>query len=403
MAVKKWLRISLFNLFIVSFLGVILRYKIVFSLPFIDQKHLLHGHSHFAFAGWVTQALMALIIASISEQTGKNLFIKYKGLLYGNLIAAYGMLVSFPLQGYGLFSISFSTLSIIISYVFAVQLWKDINNCSKKTTSQLWFKAAVLFNVISSIGTFALMLMMITKTIHQNWYLAAVYFFLHFQYNGWFIFSCMGLLFHQLYKSGIVSTHFNIIFWLFAWACVPAYFLSALWMRIPVWVYVSVVLAAIAQVVGWSWLIYIINNPKRTFLRAMPSVAKWLIRLSAIACSIKLLLQLGSIIPSLSNLAFGFRPIIIGYLHLVLLAVISLFIIGYFWGAYYIKLSKINVCGVFFFTGGIMLNELLLMVQGITAMNYIMIPYNNEALLGATFIMFIGLGMTNYPLSRNNM
>ena len=50
---SKWLRISLFNLMLVAFLGMILRYKILFSLPFLDQKHLLHAHSHFAFSGWV--------------------------------------------------------------------------------------------------------------------------------------------------------------------------------------------------------------------------------------------------------------------------------------------------------------------------------------------------------------
>jgi hypothetical protein len=38
--------------------------------------------------------------------------------------------------------------------------------------------------------------------------------------------------------------------------------------------------------------------------------------LSAIALSIKLLLQLGAVIPALSTWAFGLRPIVIGYLHL---------------------------------------------------------------------------------------
>jgi hypothetical protein len=66
---KKWLQFSLFNLFLVALLGLTLRYKIAFSLPFIDQQFLLHGHSHFAFAGWVTQALMTLLIGYLSEKT----------------------------------------------------------------------------------------------------------------------------------------------------------------------------------------------------------------------------------------------------------------------------------------------------------------------------------------------
>ncbi len=54
-SLRRWLQISFLNLLIVSLLGVTLRYKIAFSFPYLDQKHLLHGHSHFAFAGWVTQ------------------------------------------------------------------------------------------------------------------------------------------------------------------------------------------------------------------------------------------------------------------------------------------------------------------------------------------------------------
>ena len=126
-SLRKWLQISLFNLMLVAFIGVILRYKIAYSLPFIDHKKLLHSHSHFAFAGWITQALMALLVAYISEQTGISYFRKYRWLLMANCVTAYGMLISFPFEGYGLISILFSTLSIVVSYFFAVIFWRDLN------------------------------------------------------------------------------------------------------------------------------------------------------------------------------------------------------------------------------------------------------------------------------------
>ena len=63
---KQWLRVAFFNLFLVACIGVILRYKIAFSLPFIDQKHLLHGHSHFAFSGWITHVLYVLLVIQLS-------------------------------------------------------------------------------------------------------------------------------------------------------------------------------------------------------------------------------------------------------------------------------------------------------------------------------------------------
>ena len=112
---QRWLKTCLFNLFIVACIGVILRYKIAFSLPFIDQKHLLHGHSHFAFAGWITQAIMVFLIAYLVQQKGEVVYKRYRWLLYANLFTAVGMLISFPIEGYGLFSIIFSTLSIFVS------------------------------------------------------------------------------------------------------------------------------------------------------------------------------------------------------------------------------------------------------------------------------------------------
>ena len=119
--VQKWFRLTLLNLLIVAFIGVLLRYKIAFSLPFIDQKFLLHGHSHFAFAGWITQALMTLMVAYLVANGQAEAFKKYKTLLIFNLITAYGMLCSFPVQGYGFFSITFSMLSIYVSYTFAIE------------------------------------------------------------------------------------------------------------------------------------------------------------------------------------------------------------------------------------------------------------------------------------------
>jgi len=388
-SVNRWLRISLFNLLLVAFIGVILRYKIAFSLPFIDQKYLLHGHSHFAFSGWISQALMTLLVAYVNTQTNLS-YKKYNWLLYGNLITAYGMLFSFPFQGYGLVSIIFSTLSIFVACTFAVVYWKDLNKIKQKNISHNWFKAALLFNAVSSLGAFGLAFMIADKIAGENWYLLAVYFFLHFQYNGWFFFACMGLFYAWLTGYNIQLKHKELIFWLFTLACVPAYFLSALWLPISVWMYVFIVLASFAQVIG---LILIIKSiiPHLRIFKEIIAMGRTLFCLSAVALSAKLLLQLASTVPSLSNLAFGFRPIVIGYLHLVLLGVITLFIIGFMFINHFINLNKLCKYGTIVFVSGIIINEVLLMLQGIMGMEYESIPYISEMLLSAAIIMFSGL------------
>lgn len=397
----RWLKIALINLLIVATLGVILRYKILYPLPFVDQKHLLHGHSHFAFAGWITQAIMALLVSNLLKQQAHSADKKYNWLLYANLFTAYGMLIAFPIEGYGLFSIIFSTASIFISYAFAFFYWHDLNKLNIRKTEHAWFKAAVLFNALSSLGAFALTVMMLNKVIHQNWYLAAEYFYLHFQYNGWFFFACMGLFTAFISRHTDAENTLMKVFRLFAFAVVPAYFLSALWMNIPLWVYMLVILAAMAQVVGWLQLIKLLRKHWALLQPKFSKTSKYILACSAAALSAKLLLQLGSTIPSLSDLAFGFRPIVIGYLHLVLLGVISLFLLGSMFSEDYFYKNKISVTGVFIFACAVILNEILLMVQGVAAITYTSIPFANEMLLCAALLLFTGALLMSFAKRKS--
>lgn len=396
----RWLKITLVNLLIVATLGVVLRYKILYPLPFVDQKHLLHGHSHFAFAGWITQALMTLMVLYLARRAEVNIQKKYNWLLWANLLTAYGMLIAFPIEGYGVYSIIISTLSIFVSYVFAVLYWKDLGKLPQRSIAHAWFKAAVFFNALSSIGAFALAIMMVNKVIHQNWYLAAEYFYLHFQYNGWFFFGCMGLCLGLTKRFSISQDALKKIFRLFAFASVPAYFLSTLWMPMPLWVYVLVVIAAFAQVIGFIWLARLIKVKWGDVKNQFSVIVKCLMGFSALALFIKLLLQLGSTIPSLSDLAFGFRPIVIGYLHLVLLGVITLFLLGYMFADDHFKLTALNRTGIFIFAAAVILNEIVLMVQGVAAISYNAIPFVNEMLLGTAIFLFTGALLMSFSQKK---
>ncbi len=396
MTVQRWLRFCFFNLLLVATLGVLLRYKIGFSLPFIDQKNVLHSHSHFAFTGWVTQTLFVLMIQYLVQQNLVDAFRKYRYLLMANLVCAYGMLVTFIIQGYGFFSISFSTLSIIVAFIFAWKYWKDLGNIKGTGITHYWLKAALLFNVISSAGAFTLAFVMALKLTSQKIYLASVYYFLHFQYNGWFFFACMGLFFYMVkfYDPKKVRD----IFWLFAISCLPAYFLSILWAAIHPLLYWLVVLAAVAQTIAWVLFIQLLLAEKKQLKALFGKTARTLLLLSVVACSIKIVLQLGSVVPYLSKLAFGFRPIVIGYLHLVLLGVISLFLLAYILSTQLVKTSSLTYAGIVVFVTGIFLNELLLMVQGISAITGTWVPYTNESLLGAALVLFTGILLMNLSI-----
>jgi hypothetical protein len=387
---KMWFCIVLFNLVLVAFLGTILRYKIAFSLPFLDQKHLLHAHSHFAFSGWISQALMVLIVNFLAQRGVRKAFEKYSYLLWLNLIAAYGMLICFPIQGYGMFSISFSTLSIFTAYIFAFQVWKDIKVNSIKEIAGFWFKAALVFNAVSSIGAFALAYLMANKIVHQNWYLIAVYFFLHFQYNGWFFFACGGLWFSKMKDMNINFQNEKRLFWIFACTCIPCFLLSILWINMQSWIFLLVVISAAFQVIALFMLLKasVLNLKKIKSLLSRLSVN--LLALSLLALSIKFLLQLFSTIPALNQLAYGFRPIVIGYLHLVLLGFVSLSILAFAIAGDFLNYNLILIRSSLLFVSGILLNEILLMLQGTAAMQNISISFINELLLLTAFFLLSG-------------
>ncbi|MDE3214649.1 MAG: hypothetical protein KGM98_15575 [Bacteroidota bacterium] len=399
---RKWVRVSLLSLMLVAFLGMVMRYKIAYSLPIVDQNNFLEAHSHFAFAGWVTQILMTLMWYFLHQFLPEESLKKYRWILWGNLIAAYGMLFSFAFGGYGLFSLTFSFLSILVSWVFTVLFWADLNRIPERTIGKSWFRAALIFNFISAFGAFYIAYLVEAQVQDPDSYLAATYFYLHFQYNGWFFFACMGLFGSLLQQKGWDFQMLKKVFWLFAISCVPAYFLSALWLPMPGYIYILVILAAAGQFLGWAWLLGSGISRRSMLAPFISAQVKWLFSLAAVALSIKLLLQLCSVIPPLSKLAFGFRPVVIGYLHLMFLGVITLFLLGYSRLNRFITTSSLGNAGVVVFVIGVLLNELFLMIQGLSYMNYTNLPYGNASLFGVGALLFLGMVLLVSGLTREN-
>jgi hypothetical protein len=390
LSINNWIKIALFNLLIVAFLGVLMRYKIAFELPFLAQKNIQHAHSHFAFAGWVTQLLMVLMVRYLANYTTESKISKYNVLFWINCIGAYVMLISFIIQGYGFISILFSTISIFVFIWFAIWFNKDSKKIPSESLSKKWFLISLFFGVFSSIGTFVLAYMMATKNVPQDLYLSSIYFYLHFQYNGWFWFACTGLFVSYLQPNLTNARDNETVFQLFAWSCLPAYLLSVLWLKLPVWVYALAAISAVVQVIAWfklvklSLSIFKINPRISAFL-------KILLKGIAFCVTVKLLLQLGSVFPVVSKLAFGFRPIVIAYLHLVLLAIISGFLLTYLYTNELVRRTSKTIFFLVIFIVGVFLNELLLALQGIFSFEYMLIPYANEMLFITALILLTGI------------
>ena len=183
-----------------------------------------------------------------------------------------------------------------------------------------------------------------------------------------------------------------MVFWLLTIACIPAYCLSILWTNPPTWVFIIAALAASIQLIGLIIFIKQLYWLRNELVRDLAGPTKILWLFSLVAFSIKLLLQALSVIPILGQYAFGARPVIIGYLHLVVLGFISFFLFGFFILEKLFQADTgIGKKSLVIFISGVLFNEILLLLQGINSIIISSWSISGVFLLGAALLIFLGL------------
>lgn len=387
---NKWYKIALLNLCILAFAGTLLRYKINFPLPFVEQGNLLFAHSHFAFNGWISFILYVIIIDYFTDsfKINSNFWNRF---LWLYTIANYAMFISFIWQGYSPLSETIEIFTVLLSYVFAWKIFKSIPSAKQQLISTRFLKAGTIFLIISSLGTYALAYLFITRDIHEYWSHNAVYWYLHFQYNGWFTFAIIGFLIQRLEQSNFYNKLIAYrIYLLLVITCVPAYLLAALWHQRPVWVTVTNIISVLLQTASLYYLWKLLWTNRHSVYDNLPRISRWLLSLSISAFVIKVLLQFFSAHPLIGQLAYGYRSVVIGYLHLVFLAFVTLFMLGLLSAKKIIPLgSKTARWGLIAFTAGVFINELLLVLQGIFSIMETSEQYLSKYLFYNTLLLLI--------------
>jgi hypothetical protein len=390
---RNWIQIALINFCVVASAGITMRYKINFPLPVVNQKHVLYAHSNFAFMGWVTLVLMVLMVNYLVRHGVNTNYKKYNWIFAFACLTAYGMFVTFIIQTYGYYSISFSMLSILVSYLFIICFWIDLKKVKDQSYAPKWFKAALIIWIISSFGEITLSYLMVNFSTVQDYYFAALYFFLHFQYNGWFLFVCLGLLFSYLFERDFlhsVAINKNL-FTIMAITVAPTFLLSILWLKLPRSLHLVANISGILQLLVLFYFIRLFPVVKKNIPRKVTKTTRYLWSMAAFAFILKIVLQTLSIIPFFSNYAFGFRPIVIGYLHLSFLGIISFFILGYINQIFAQQKRLVSKTGVIVFVFGVLLQEITLMLQGLEVLNFEPLPYANIVLFYSAIIIGTGL------------
>ena len=362
-----WITLTLSNLCIVAFFGVMLRSKFIFPLPWIDYSNFLSAHSHFAFGGWVTLALFMLLVYEILPARFSERKI-YQWLLAGIEITSLGMAATFPFEGYAALSTIFSTLFLFVAYAFCWVFIKDIFRSNILKTIRILAFAALIYFIVSTIGPAIISYILVTGSYNSLLYKNALYIYLHFQYNGFFTLGVFALFLNRLIPFSSDKTKKIIYQFAVLLSCsvVPSLFMSLL-TRTYQNLYCTISVAGCMLIVlSLTWFFRMLFSEKQILVYPPASFAKALWNLSMISFVIKMMLQAGTIIPQLAKIVFGDRPAIIGFLHLVFLGFVTFFILSFYFSikAFNVK-NTLTRFALIFFSSAIILNEIILMCQGV--------------------------------------
>ena len=336
-------------------MGLALRFSFLESID-LNYRYLTHAHSHVAMLGWVYLMLFTLFVHYFIPNEPKV----FNRLFWLTEFAVVGMMISFPIQGYAALSITFSTLHIFCSYYFVYLIWKHIKIA---TVTEKLLKMALLFMVISTIGVWCLGPAVSILGPTSAFYHIAIQFFLHFQFNGWFLIAVIAVFFHllkvedsklfrQFYKLLIVST-------------VLTFALPMQWFAphfsLP-WINgVGVVLQVL---VLYKFFQLIKPNQHLVFRQDYKNVV-YMYSFALVCFILKVLFQTMSILPEFSAVVYNHRNFVIGFIHLLMLGVISGFLFAFILKSNLVSNSKTLSFGIYSFLLGFVLTEVLLLIQGI--------------------------------------
>jgi hypothetical protein len=318
---KKHAAIALLYFLLVALMGLVLRFYFVTPLP-INFKYVLHAHSHTALLGWIYLGLNTLIYKLFLAEAQKSKL--YKRIFRFTNLCILGMLVTFPLQGYALFSIIFSTLFLFASYWFSWFAMKNIPETFKNRFSWKLTKTALWYLVISSIGPWAIGGVMATLGPESIWYKSSIYFYLHFQYNGWFILALLGILFFVLEENGIGFNPEKLksFYLLLNGGVLLTVFLSFLWFVPPTAIYILGLIGVVAQLLAFYELWSLLKDHFFVLKKIFPAACVFLFKTALVLLAAKLFMQFFSAFPYVARLAFLLKDFVIGYLHLVFLGIV---------------------------------------------------------------------------------
>ncbi len=173
-----------------ALLGLWMRYFFTGGQLPLNFNFILHAHSHLMMLGFIFNALLLLVWQNFTsgfDLLSKRYFIALQ-------VFVLLMMIAFLYQGYGFYSILFSTFHLWTSYIILIRLWKRLEGNRKLL---IMIKAGIIFHFLSSLGPYILGPLSVMGLKSSPWYQQAVFFYLHFQFLGIYFIWLLSLFFKR--------------------------------------------------------------------------------------------------------------------------------------------------------------------------------------------------------------
>ncbi len=341
-------------------LGTYMKAGLEFGFAF-EYDHTLHAHSHLAFQGWVYLILFYLTTSTFLTQSSRNA--KRVQLQYSlTVVVLVGIGWAFLYEGYGVISITLSTLFQVLNWLYAYTILSTRQqHTSQHSLASLALYSSVGVGLFSTLFPFAIGAVAAKGMAGSELYQSLIYTFLHLQYNGWFLLAALSvvLLHYEQFLSKKLRKALHTALVVYIAGLLPSIALSLMNMTFADYVMPAALLAA-------GTLLYLLAPIKRIVVeiswRSLKPVAMWLAATVLFAFASRVLLQSASVVPELADKFLANRYFIIAFIHLCTIGILSSLLI-FLLNDGFQSAVKVRV-GIAMLLVGFLASELVMILEG---------------------------------------
>ncbi|MEM9649718.1 MAG: hypothetical protein AAF969_14670, partial [Bacteroidota bacterium] len=270
---------------------------------------------------------------------------------------------------------------------------KSDSYAKKKPISLRLIRTGLWLGLLSTVLPFGIGVLSAKGLGGTQVYQSFVYTFLHLQYNGWFLFVVLGLLFNYFDENNISYSYkrANLFFLFLALAVIPSITLSLLGMDFSSYIVIPAYLSVF--LLTGALVLFLFTVPCKLLL-SLKHKGQWLkLYFYAFLMSfiLKIVLQCLSVFPCLETFVFSNKFIIIAYLHLSLIGSISFPLLALSITKNWLPINTFVKIGSILLLSGFGITELIMVSSGLGKYhNQMLLITGSAAMALGIFLMLIG-------------